>query len=82
MLKENDLVNNEIVKHWLMWGFFWGIFAPGVGILLSLKFNYPNLYEQRISSFRQVASGARERGCVRCVLDYLPGVRYITWCRS
>ena len=58
MLKENDLVNNEIVKHWLMWGFFWGIFAPGVGILLSLKFNYPNLL--RATNFFISA------GCVRC----------------
>jgi cytochrome c oxidase cbb3-type subunit 1 len=39
--KGNGLVNNKIVKEWLLWGFFWAVFAPLLGILLSLTFNYP-----------------------------------------
>lgn len=39
---DNDLVHKEIVKSWLTWGFFWAILAPLLGIILSLKFNFPN----------------------------------------
>ncbi|HWR72133.1 MAG TPA: cbb3-type cytochrome c oxidase subunit I, partial [Nitrospirota bacterium] len=38
----NDLVNRNIVKGWLLWGFLWAILAPLYGILLSLAFNYPD----------------------------------------
>lgn len=47
----NDLVNKDIVKSWLMWGFFWAIFAPFIGILLSLKFNYPNFLSNEFLHF-------------------------------
>lgn len=40
-IQENSLVNNELVRKWLTWGFGWSIFAPLMGILVSLKFNYP-----------------------------------------
>ncbi len=51
MPSENNLVNNKIVKQWLMWGFFWAIFAPAVGIILSLKFNFPNFLSNEYLHF-------------------------------
>lgn len=51
MQSENNLVNNKIVKQWLMWGFFWGIVAPTMGILLSLKFNYPDFLSNEYFHF-------------------------------
>ena len=47
----NNLVNSSVVKQWLLWGFFWAIFAPVIGILLSLKFNYPNFLSSEYSHF-------------------------------
>jgi len=48
---EGDHVDNRIVSTWMIWGFFWAIFAPAVGILLSLKFNYPDLLSTQHSHF-------------------------------
>lgn len=45
------LVNEAIVKSWLKWGFFWAIFAPAVGIILSLKFNYPDFLSTEFTHF-------------------------------
>lgn len=45
------LVNKKLVKGWLLWGFFWGIFAPLVGILISLKFNFPNFLNTEYTVF-------------------------------
>jgi len=44
-----DLVSNDTVKAWLRWGFFWAIFGPSVGIILSLKFNYPTFLSTEYS---------------------------------
>ncbi len=46
-----DLVNSNIVKSWLSWGFFWSIFAPLVGILVSLKFNFPDFLNTEYTVF-------------------------------
>ncbi len=51
MPSESNLVNNTIVKQWLMWGFFWAILAPTLGIILSLKFNYPNFLNNEYFHF-------------------------------
>jgi cytochrome c oxidase cbb3-type subunit 1 len=48
---ENNLVNNAIVKQWLMWGFVWAIIAPTFGIILSLTFNYPDLLSSEFFHF-------------------------------
>ena len=48
---ENELVDNDIVRAWLQWGFFWAIFAPFVGIILSLKFNFPNFLSTEFTHF-------------------------------
>jgi len=51
MSSENNLVNNTIVKQWLMWGFVWAILAPAFGIILSLKFNYPDFLSNEYLHF-------------------------------
>jgi cytochrome c oxidase cbb3-type subunit 1 len=45
------LVNVGVVRGWLLWGFFWSVFAPLVGILVSLKFNFPNFLNTEYSVF-------------------------------
>jgi cytochrome c oxidase cbb3-type subunit I len=50
-LTDNDLVNRGIVRSWLLWGFFWAIFAPVIGIILSLTFNYPTFLSTEYSHF-------------------------------
>ena len=48
---DNDLIDREIVRSWLTWGFFWAILAPLLGIILSLKFNYPTFLSTEFSHF-------------------------------
>lgn len=50
-MDERELVNNKIVREWLIWGFFWSIFAPFIGIILSLKFNYPDFLSTEYTHF-------------------------------
>ena len=47
----NDLVDRGIVRSWLTWGFFWAIFAPLIGIILSLTFNFPTFLSTEFSHF-------------------------------
>jgi len=51
MSDAQKLVNNDIVRDWLRWGFVWGIVAPLVGILVSLKFNFPNFLNTEYTVF-------------------------------
>jgi len=51
MPSENTLVNTATVKQWLMWGFAWAILAPTFGIILSLKFNYPDFLSNEFLHF-------------------------------
>ena len=51
MERQEGLVNKELVKEWLKWGFFWSIFGPLIGILVSLKFNYPNFLNTEYTVF-------------------------------
>ena len=46
-----NLVNVEIVKGWILWGFFWSIFAPLIGLLVSLKFNFPDFLNSEYTVF-------------------------------
>jgi cytochrome c oxidase cbb3-type subunit 1 len=46
-----ELVNKGIVRNWLMWGFSWAVFAPLIGIILSLKFNYPDFLSNEYLHF-------------------------------
>jgi cytochrome c oxidase cbb3-type subunit 1 len=51
MSSDRDLVHKDIVRKWLVWGFFWAIVAPTLGIILSLKFNYPDFLSSQLSHF-------------------------------
>lgn len=35
------IVNDRLVKHWLYWAIIWTMIFPLVGVMVSLKFNYP-----------------------------------------
>jgi len=51
MVANEGLVNARVVRGWLLWGFFWSIFAPLVGILVSLKFSYPDFLNTEYTVF-------------------------------
>lgn len=51
MNQKEILVNNHIVGGWLKWAFFWSVFAPLVGILVSLKFNFPDFLNTEYTVF-------------------------------
>ena len=38
----DELVDWPVVRAWLLWGMFWLLVAPSVGVLLSGLFNYPD----------------------------------------
>jgi cytochrome c oxidase cbb3-type subunit 1 len=40
-LRNDELINVDLIRQWLLWGFFWLMFAPTIGVLVSTKFNYP-----------------------------------------
>ncbi|MGQ4808372.1 Cytochrome c oxidase subunit 1, bacteroid [Candidatus Entotheonellaceae bacterium PAL068K] len=43
VIQKNDaLINKHLIRQWLLWGCFWLIFAPTVGVIASTKFNYPD----------------------------------------
>jgi cytochrome c oxidase cbb3-type subunit 1 len=46
-----ELVNNELVRAWLKWGFFWSVIGPLIGILVSIKFNYPDFLNYEYTVF-------------------------------
>ncbi|GIX48457.1 MAG: membrane protein [Candidatus Tectimicrobiota bacterium] len=39
--RNDELINRDLIRQWLLWGFFWVLFAPTVGVVVSTKFNYP-----------------------------------------
>src|SRR6266508_785243 len=43
MVRNDELINRDLIRQWLLWGFFWLMFAPTVGVVISTKFNYPEL---------------------------------------
>jgi cytochrome c oxidase cbb3-type subunit 1 len=51
MQKADSLTNDKVIAGWLSWGFFWGIVAPLVGILVSLKFNFPGFLNSEYTVF-------------------------------
>src|SRR2546427_9089997 len=42
MVRNDELINGDLIRQWLLWGFFWLMFAPTVGVVVSTKFNYPD----------------------------------------
>ena len=48
MVRNDALINRDLIRQWLLWGFFWVMFAPTVGVVISTKFNYPDFFEIKI----------------------------------
>src|SRR5712691_6253000 len=44
MARNDALVNADLIRQWLLWGFFWTMLAPTVGVVISTKFNYPEFF--------------------------------------
>src|SRR5712692_3676587 len=40
--RNDALIDKALIRGWLAWGFFWLLFAPTVGVIVSTKFNYPD----------------------------------------
>src|SRR5215831_15941395 len=44
-IARNDaLVNPALIRQWLLWGLFWTMLAPTVGVVISTKFNDPGFF--------------------------------------
>jgi cytochrome c oxidase cbb3-type subunit 1 len=41
-LRNDELIDKNLIRQWLLWGFFWLLFAPVVGVIAATKFNYPD----------------------------------------
>ncbi|MGA8307780.1 MAG: cbb3-type cytochrome c oxidase subunit I, partial [Candidatus Acidiferrales bacterium] len=41
-LENEPLVNADLCKKWLFWGILWTLVFPLVGVVVSIKFNYPD----------------------------------------
>ncbi len=39
--RNDELIDPRLIRGWLLWGFFWLMFAPTIGVIVSTKFNYP-----------------------------------------
>ena len=55
--RNDALINRDLIRRWLLWGFFWTMLAPTVGVIISTKFNYP--------SSSQPTRGRRSRSSTR-----------------
>ena len=44
MARNDELINRDLIRQWLLWGFFWTMLAPTVGVIISTKFNYPEFF--------------------------------------
>ena len=41
VVRNDELINRDLTRRWLAWGFVWLLFFPTVGVIVSTKFNYP-----------------------------------------
>jgi cytochrome c oxidase cbb3-type subunit 1 len=48
---QETLINRGLVRGWLKWGFFWSVFGPLLGVLVSLKFNFPDFLNTEYTTF-------------------------------
>ena len=37
----DNVIDRALIRRWLAWGFFWLLFFPTLGVVLSTKFTYP-----------------------------------------
>jgi cytochrome c oxidase cbb3-type subunit I len=42
---DDEVINKELIKSWLLWGFVWVLFAPTLGVIVSTKFTYPEFLQ-------------------------------------
>ncbi len=41
IVRNDELINKDLIRRWLAWGFFWLLLFPTVGVVVSTKFTYP-----------------------------------------
>src|SRR5499426_313531 len=44
MARNDALINPALIRQWLLWGFYWTMLAPTIGVVISTKFNYPEFF--------------------------------------
>ena len=42
--RNDELIDRTLIRRWLLWGLFWLMLAPTVGVVVSTKFNYPTFF--------------------------------------
>jgi hypothetical protein len=52
--RNDALINHELIRLWLLWGLFWTMLAPTVGVIVSTKFNYPDFLGTHAWSTREL----------------------------
>ena len=68
----NEVINPELIKGWLLWGFVWVLLAPTLGVIISTKFTYPGILGGRPGAdVRQVTADSRQWRDLRDVFDSL-----------
>lgn len=51
VVRNDALIDAALIRGWLLWGLFWLLFAPTVGVVVSTKFNYPEFMNGPWTSF-------------------------------
>src|ERR687897_956273 len=41
----DEVIDKELIKSWLLWGFVWVLLAPTLGVIVSTKFTYPEFLD-------------------------------------
>src|ERR687891_258564 len=41
----DEVINKDLIKGWLLWGFVWVLLAPTLGVIVSTKFTYPEFLD-------------------------------------
>ncbi len=41
VVRNDELINKDLIRKWLVWGFVWVLVFPTVGVIVSTKFTYP-----------------------------------------
>ncbi len=41
LVRNDELINRDLIRTWLAWGFVWLLVFPTIGVIVSTKFSYP-----------------------------------------
>ena len=41
----DEVINGDLIRQWLLWGFVWVLLAPTLGVIVSTKFTYPEFLQ-------------------------------------